>query len=44
MTDHIHKRLTEEQVRTILNRYLKKELRAYLKTPDLLRTMYAQAN
>lgn len=28
MTDHIHKRLTEEQVRTILERYLKKELSA----------------
>jgi|GEM_PF-955771 len=26
MTDHIHKRLTDEQVRTILDRYLKKEL------------------
>lgn len=28
MTEHIHKRFTDEQVRTILERYLKKELSA----------------
>lgn len=28
MTEHIHKRLTDEQVRMILERYLKKELSA----------------
>jgi transposase len=35
MTEHIHKRLADEQVRTILQRYLKKEISAE-KGMDLL--------
>jgi len=38
MTEHIHKRLADEQVRTILQRYLKKEISAE-KGMDLLGLM-----